>query len=92
MKILSSQWDKFNGTFIFDVKDLIKLIVMRPIAREFNQCFSYIYHLLGFTDLFFHLYVYFSKYVHLKFIGMQLLRIKYYRSLHKIILDLDGRI
>ena len=32
-KILGLQWDKSNGTFIFDVKDLMKLIVMRPTER-----------------------------------------------------------
>ena len=78
-KILGLQWDKSNGTFIFDVKDLMKLIVMRPTEREFIQCFSYyIYHPVGFTDLLFRLSFYFSKYVGLKFLGMQLLRMKFY--------------
>ena len=78
-KILGLQWDKSNGTFMFDVKDLIKLIVRRPTEREFIQCFSYyIYHPVGFTDLLFRLSFYFSKYVGLKFLGMQLLRMKFY--------------
>ena len=29
MKILGLQWDKSYGTFIFDVKDITKLTVMR---------------------------------------------------------------
>ena len=78
-KILGLQGDKSNGTFRFDVKDLMKLVVMRPTEREFIQCFSYyIYHPVGFTDLLICLSFYFSKYVVLKFLGMQLLRMKFY--------------
>ena len=80
-KILGLQWDKSNGTFIFDVKYLMKLIVMRPTEREFMECFScYIYHSVGFTHLLFRLSDYFSILVDLKFLGMQLLRMKFYRS------------
>ena len=38
-KILGLQWDKSNDTFIFDMKNLRKLIVMRPTEMEFIQIF-----------------------------------------------------
>ena len=34
-KILGLQWDKLNDTFVFDMKDLKKLIVMKLTKREF---------------------------------------------------------
>ena len=38
-KILGLQWDKSNDTFIFDMKNLRKLIVMRPTEMESIQIF-----------------------------------------------------
>ena len=80
MKSLGLQWDKSNGTFVFDLKDIIKPILIRLTEREFIHCFSYIFHPVVFTDLLFYLSVYFSKYVGLKLFGMKLLQIKFYRS------------
>ena len=42
-KILGLQWDKLNDTFIFDMKDLKKLIIMKLTKREFIQLFASIY-------------------------------------------------
>ena len=36
-KIIGLQWDKSNDTFIFAMKNLKKLIVMRPTEMEFIQ-------------------------------------------------------
>ena len=38
-KIIGLQWDKSNDTFIFDMKNLKKLTVMRPTEMEFIQIF-----------------------------------------------------
>ena len=38
-KIIGLQWDKSNDTFIFAMKNLKKLIVMRPTEMEFIQIF-----------------------------------------------------
>ena len=37
MKILGLQWDESNGTFIFDVKDIIKPIFMRLTDKFSTQ-------------------------------------------------------
>ena len=38
-KIIGLQWDKSNDTFIFDMKNLKKLTVMRPTEMELIQIF-----------------------------------------------------
>ena len=38
-KIIGLQWDKSNDTFILAMKNLNKLIVMRPTKMEFIQIF-----------------------------------------------------
>ena len=38
-KIIGLQWDKSNDTFIFAMKNLKKLVVMRPTEMEFIQIF-----------------------------------------------------
>ena len=49
-KILVLLRYKSNYTFVFDMKDLKKLIVMNPTKREFIQFFASTYGPLGFIN------------------------------------------